>query len=278
VTDQDQRAPGTCRSDQHCKAHDGRTACSTSRPLCDACLEAAGHDIRPLVYDYLDLAQLQAPAMSQAPSEHTSGGGHEAPIPIAEYPEALQAEIVHVLSTWEYEIRIACHLSDPNTFAPLWRATLYDQFNLGTRNMTTHKARAGSVVQRAVATIAPRIERLAQLPPTIVCPTGIEDEPVEIAGWEAVHQLQALHQRARGALGRTTRKFWIPGECWACDARPRPGEDGPLYRSEPKRFEDPMQVSCSKCHADRPYPDYETYMSTLLWPDVATDANVRVAA
>lgn len=278
MTDQDQHVPGTCHSDQHCRAHDGHTAYPTSRPLCDACLEAAQPDVKGLVYDYLDLAQLHAPAMSQAPSEHTSGGSTEAAIPLAVHVDELQAEIVHVLSTWEYEIRVACRLSDPGTFAPLWRSTVYDTLNLGTRNPVTHRARAGSVVQRAVALLAPHLDRLAALPSTLVCPRGIEDEPVEMHGWEAVHHLQALHGRARGALGRTTRKFWIPGECWACDARPKPGEDGPLYRSEPHRFKDEMQVNCTQCHAYRPYPDYETYMATLLWPDVATDANVRVAA
>jgi hypothetical protein len=278
VAEQDQHVPGTCHSDQHCRAHDGKTAYPTSDPLCPDCLEAAQPDVKGLLYDYLDLAQLHAPAMSQAPSEHTSGGSTEAAIPLAVHVDELQAEIVHALSTWEYEIRVACRLHDPGTFAPLWRSTVYDHFQLGTRNPQTHKARAGSVVQRAVATLLPRLDRLARLPATVVCPRGIEDEPVEMAGWEAVHHLQSLHNRARGALGRTTRKFWIPGECWACDARPTPGQDGPLYRSEPREYEDAMQVNCTVCGNSRPYADYETYMTTVLWPDAGTDANVRVAA
>lgn len=285
MSETDLRVPGTCHSDQHCRAHDGHTAHPTSRGLCDACLNAARPDIQGLVYDYVDLAQLHAPAMSQAPSEHTSGGGTEAPIPLAVHVDELQAEIVHALSTWEYEIRVACRLHDPGTFAPLWRSTVYDHFQLGTRNPVTHRARAGSVVQRAVNVLLPRLDRLAALPATVVCPGGIEDEPVEMHGWEAVQHLQALHGRARGFLGRTTRKFWIPGECWTCDARPVPGSDGPLWRSEPQFAEpgeegrrDPMQVNCDRCHAARPYPDYEQYMLTLLWPDAATDENVRVAA
>ena len=280
MAEQHQHTEGTCRSDQHCKAHDGHTAYPTTDPLCRACLEQAGRDIKPLTYDYLDLAQLHEPAMSQAPNEHTSGGATEAPTPLALHAEELQAEIVHTLSTWEYEIRVACRLSDPNTFAPLWRATVYDTLNLGTRNPVTHKARAGAVVQRAVAILLPRLERLSKLPATVVCPTGIEDEPVEVAGWEAVKHLQALHQRARGVLGRTTRKFWIPGECWDthCGARPKPGEDGPLYRSEPREFEDPMQVTCRACGNSRPYADYEQFQAKLQWPDQTSDTNVRIAA
>lgn len=269
--------PGTCHSDQHCRAHDGRTPYPTNRPLCDPCLDSAAHDVRALVYDYVDLEQLHEPALSQAPSDRTSGST-EPPIPIVAHVEELQAEIVHVLSTWEYEVRVACRLSDPGTFAPLWRSTVYDTLNLGTRNPVTHRARAGAVVQRAAATLAVRLDRLAALPPTVVCPGGIEEEPADMHGWEAVHQLQALHGRARGMLGRTTRRFWIPGDCWACGAHPKTGEDGPLWRSEAKRFKDPMEVHCAKCGGSRPYADYEHLLTRLQWPDQPTDELVRVAA
>lgn len=278
MAEQDHHVPGTCRSDQHCRAHDGHTAYPTSDPLCRACLEAAARDTRALLYDYLDLAQLHEPAMSQAINEKTSGGSHESPTLLADHVEALQAEIVHVLSMWEYELRVTGRLSDPNTFAPLWKRAVYDHINLVKHDPFLYKARTGTVVQRAVAIIAPRLDKLATLKLTLVCPTGIEDVPVFMFGWQAVHQLQALHGRARGALGRTTRRFWIPGECWTCGARPTAGEDGPLFRSEPRRAEDPMQVNCSKCHDSRPYADYETYMVSLLWPNVETDANVRIAA
>jgi hypothetical protein len=259
---------GRCRSGDRCRGLDPvtRQAHPTSQPLCEACLEAAERDTRALVFDYLDLAQLHEPAMSQAPSEHT-GGSKEKPIPINGHAEALQAEIVHVTSVWEYEIRVACRLADPYVSAPVadWHTTISKPTPLA-------RVRPGAAVQRAVGIIGPRLRRLAALPPTIVCPAGVEDDPVEMAGWEAVHQLQALHQRARGMLGRTRRTFWIPGECWQCGAHPTQGVDGPLYRSEPRDARDPMQVTCSKCQAYRPYPDYEQYMATLLWPELEVAA------
>jgi hypothetical protein len=272
--------PGTCHSDQHCRAHDGHTPYPTSRPLCDACLTDAGRDIRALLWDYLDLAQLHEPALSQASNEHTTGSG-EAPMPIAGHVDALQAEIVHAVSLWEHALRAVDRLHNPRTFTPLWRTTVYDHLDLNHGAGTLRKARAGHTVQRAITVIAARLDRLAGLPETTVCPAGIDDEPGRMSGWQAIHHLQALHQRARGMLGRTTRRFWIPGECWdtaGCGGHPKPGEDGPLFRSEPKKFEDPMQVHCARCGAYRAYADYEHYQAKLLWPTQATDDLVRVTA
>lgn len=266
MTETDQR---TCNNATACKAYDRDTKqpYPTPDPLCPACLDAAARDVRGLVYDYVDLAQLHEASLSQAITEKTSGGSPESPTLIADHVEELQAEIVHALSVWEYELRITYRLSDPGTFAPLWKTAVYDGINLARRQPVTYRARAGAIVQRAVAVIAPRLDRLAALPATLVCLTGHEDEPMEVAGWEAVQHLQRLHSRARAALGRTTRKFWIPGECWTCDAVPLRGVDGPLWRSEPRQPEDPMEVCCSQCTASRPYPDYEIYLTTLLWPE-----------
>ena len=257
-----------CNSGEHCRAFDPvlKHAYPTSDPLCRSCLDHAQPAVRGLVFDYLDLAQLHEPAMSQAPSEHT-GGSKEKPILINAHVEALQAEILHVTGLWEYELRVACNLADPYVSAPVadWHTTLSKPTPLA-------RVRPGAAVQRAIGIIGPRLERLSRLPATQVCPAGVEDEPRPMEGWEAVHHLEALHQRARGMLGRTRRTFWIPGECWQCGAHPVRGVDGPLYRSEPREAEDPMQVSCDKCHASRPYPDYERYMVELLWPHLEVAA------
>jgi hypothetical protein len=268
-----------CLAETTCKQYD-RTAGHanpTDQPLCDPCIEWRQPDIKALLFDYLDLAQLHEASMSQAITEKT-GGSKEKQMLLVGHVEALQAEIVHVLTTWEHAIRAYHRLSNPGTFAPLWRTTVYDHINLTTSATRLRGARAGTLVQRAVGIITTHLRRLANLPPITVCPTGIEDEPTVMYGWEAVLQLADLHSTCRSVLGRTRRTFWIPGECWACDARPALGVDGPLLRSEPIRFEDPMQVSCDHCHASRPYPDYETYMATLMWPGQATDDLVRVAA
>lgn len=258
-----------CVNADRCPGYNPATklGADTSGPLCHDCLDRADPDIRGLVYDYLDLAQLHEAPMSQAPSEHTTGGGHESPILLVAHIDALQAEIVHATSLWEHALRAVDRMHNPHTFAPLWRTHLYDHQNLTRGSTGLRKARPGALVQRAVGVIAARLERLAGLPATTVCPTGIEDEPVPMAGWEAVHQLQHLHARARSALGRTTRKFWIYGACWTCDARPAEGVDGPLWRSEPRRDGDPMDVNCGTCMASRPYGDYERYMVELAWPE-----------
>lgn len=263
----------TCYNGPRCPGWNGTHAEPTHDPYCPACLDRAARDIRALVYDYLDLAQLHEASMSQAITEKTSGGDHDSPMLLAGHVEALQAEIVHVTTTWEYEVRVACQLPDPVVSAPIadWHTTISKPTPLA-------KVRPGAAVQRAVNILAAHLRRLAQLPTTAVCPTGVEDDPTDMTGAEAIEHLQQLHSRARGTLGRTRRTFWIPGECWTCNARPTPGADGPLYRSEPRDEGDDMQVSCSRCSAQRPYLDYETYLTTLLWPGQASDANVQVAA
>jgi hypothetical protein len=268
----------TCINGPRCPGWDGRHAQPTSDPYCRDCLDRAERDIRGLVYDYVDLAQLHEASLSQAPSEHTSGGGHESPTLLAEHVEALQAEIVYVTALWEHALRADGRLSNPKTFAPLWSNTVYDRLNLTTGSNGLRRARPGHIVQRAVTLITGRIERLARLDTITVCPAGIDDEPTVMNGADAITHLQQLHQRSRGTLGRTTRRFWIPGECWNCDAHPVRDMDGPLYRSEPRYPEDPMSVHCQPCGATRSYADYEHYQQTLLWPGQDTDDLVRTAA
>jgi len=256
--------PGTCINDHTCRGDHT----SLRGPLCDTCLDDAEHDIRNLVYDYLDLAQLHETSLSQAITEHTTGGSPESPMPLVGHIEALQAEIVHATALWEHALRAVARLHNPCTFTPLWRTRVYDHRNLITGRVTVDQARAGALVQRGIGIIAARIDLLAGLPAATVCPTGIEDEPQPMHGWEAVHHLQHLHKRSRAALGRTVRKTWIYGDCWTCGARQRRGEEGPLYRAEPRYPDDPMQVNCADCHSARPYRDYERFMTELQWPDL----------
>lgn len=255
-------APGTCRSWGDCKAFDPATkqGCATRDPLCPACLESAERDVPALIYDYVDLEQLHEAALSQAINEKTSGSA-EAAMLIAAHVEALQAEMVHVSTTWEEEVRYRQRLADPHAPAPVasWNTTI-------TLPVPPSRVRAGVALQRAVGILTPRLPFLSRLEPVAVCPTGSEDDWQDVAGWQAIHHLQHLHKRARAALGRTRRTFWIPGACWACEARPTPGDDGPLWRGEPRFEHDPMQVECGKCRAYRPYADYEVYEQTLRWP------------
>lgn len=268
----------TCHNGTRCPGWDGQHAAPTHQPYCEPCLDRHRADIGRLLYDYLDLAQLHEASLSQAPAEHTSGGGHESPTLLADHVEALQAEIVHVVGLWEHALRAALQLPNPQTWVPLWNRHVYDHIRLTDRTTTIRGARPGHIVQRATTLITTHLDRLARLDTITVCPTGIEDPPTPITGPEAVQQLAALHWRARGYLGRTVRTFWIPGECWSCPARPARDLPGPLYRSEPRAEGDPLYIHCHPCGATRPYEDYQHYQLMLLWPDQHTDKLVRTAA
>ncbi|MCG5464210.1 hypothetical protein MED01_002375 [Micromonospora sp. MED01] len=235
-----------CVSDTRCRAYDRlakppAAAPVTTTPLCDDCLTGAERDVRSLVYDYVDLEQLQSPSLSQALQMQPSGKAAP-PMPLNGQAEALQAEIVHVATTWEAEIRARARLSEPP------------------------RTRPGVAVQRAVTILAPRLRQLARIEPTAVYPTGPEDDIHDMTGWEAIHHLQHLHQRARGMLGRTHRTVHLPGTCSGC------GLDE-LHRDDPREAEDPCDVYCASCHTTWPHTDYQQYVTQLVWPN-----RVQVAA
>ncbi|MFY1595473.1 hypothetical protein [Micromonospora sp. WMMD737] len=229
-----------CHSYDHIAKHPGWT--DGRSPLCDPCLTAAARDVNTLLYDWIDLEQMQAPSLSQAMNTQP-GARRDPPMPLRGAPEALQREIHHVLTTWETEVRAAAHLAD---LPPL--------------------VRHGAAVHRAVTVLHPRLRILAALPATTVYPTGCEDEPTDVAGWEAVHHLQQLRARARAMLGWTHRSRWVPGDCWACDGRDADQLDGPLYRAEPRYEDDDCRVYCDRCDQHRPEEDYDAYLLTLRWP------------
>lgn len=236
-----------CRAGQHCKAFDHiaqHPAYITGHvPLCDPCLTAAAQDIGTLVYDYVDLAQLQAPTLSQA-ADGQPGAKADPPMPIKGAPDALQREIHHVLTTWEVEVRAATRLPD-----------------------LTPPPQHGAAVQRAATILQPRIRELAALPATAVYPTGCEDPTTDVTGWEAVQHLTRLHARARAMLGRTQRTYWIPGECPNEHCRSRT-----LYRADPRHERDQPAITCDTCRTQRTPDDYQTYVTTLQWPTTMTAA------
>lgn len=241
VTEWDDRY---CRTGRHCKGFDHPNEhpayASPRDPLCGDCLMAAGHDIRALIYDYVDLAQLQAPSLSQALDTQPHGGDNGPPLPVKTGPDALQREIHHVLTTWETEVRARAHLSDPARALP------------------------GAEVQRAAGILAPRLHLLARIEPTSVYPTGCEDDPADMAGWEAIHHLQRLHKRARGMAGLTHRKTQVPGTCSATrNGRPC---NGPLYRDAPRYDGDPCPIYCGRdgCNQQWTATEYDTFIGDTL--------------
>lgn len=232
-----------CASDTHCRAHNrttGQAAPAPRTPLCDACLNTARHDIGALLYDYVDLAQLQSPALSQALNMQPTGA-EAPPMPLNGQAEALQAEIAYVLTTWEEILRDHCRLS------PM-----------------PEVRRGGPNVQRALNIIGSRLGTLADLPPTTVHPVGPEDQPADMHGWEAIHHLQHLHKRARGMTGLTHRRTQVPGACSTIrDGRPC---NGPLYRDEPRYEGDPCPIYCRTpgCDTKWTHDEYEKWAGGIL--------------
>ncbi|MFJ8690300.1 hypothetical protein [Micromonospora wenchangensis] len=226
-----------CVSDTRCRAYNPATrqaADVTTSPLCDACLTAAERDVRNLVYDYVDLEQLQSPALSQALNMQPAGKAAP-PMPLNGGAEALQAEIVHVATTWEDVIR--------------------DHARLSARDTTPR--RPGRQLDDAIRVLLPRLRQLAGIEAADVYPTGCEDQPATLTGWEAVHHLQHLHQRARGMLGRTHRTRQVPGTCPTCHAD--------LHQDDPRDYEDPTPIYCAKqCGWQLDRDHYEQWMTGYL--------------
>lgn len=219
-------------------------------PLCNPCLDAAERDTRLLPLDYLDLAQLQAPSLSQALDTQRRGSSGP-PMPISAIPEALQAEIVYVTTMWADELRQRHRLANQHKpyLVGAWHTTL-------TNPPPPPRRLPGGDVQRAVTTIAPRLRDLARIPADTRYPSGVDDDPTEIAGWEAVHHLQRLHQRARSLLGRTHRTSTVPGSCSECG--------GELWRDEPRYEGDPCNVYCCLCSVTWTTDEYERYVGLQL--------------
>ncbi len=118
------------------------------------------------------------------------------------------------------------------------------------------RVRPGVEVQRAAGFVAAQIDALSRIGPVAVLPTGCEDDPEDVAGWEAVIHLADLHRRARGMLGRTRRTSDVPGSCSTCA--------GVLYRDEPSYEADPCPVYCGTCHTTWTYDEYERYVGLML--------------
>jgi hypothetical protein len=238
----------TCESGPACKNHDGHTAFPTSTRSAPAASRPPNRKSAALVYDYLDLAQLHEASMSQAITEKT-GGSKEKQMLLVAHVEALQAEIVHVTTTWEYELRVAARLSDPYNVRPDRRLAHHRQPD---QPAPLAKVRPGFALQRAIGIIGPRMRLLSRLPGTAVCPTGIEDDPVEMAGWEAVHQLRRSARPVPVHARADRPQVLDPRRVLALRRPAHPGTDGPLFRAEPLRVRRPHAGVLLPVRADPP--------------------------
>lgn len=234
---------------QPCAAYDWTTkrAAAVTPPdvLCELCLEYAERDLRRLAWDHDDLDDALELSLSQALD--TQPSGHNGPpMPMSGAAEALQAEIWHVLTTWEAEVRSRLHLSDRRRAAsrPTWAGTGRDR----------HRQ-----VAAAVVILAPRVRDLSRLEAIQIRLSGVEDPVRDVSGVEAVWHLRRIHSRARAMLGRTCRTMKVPGTCSGCNR-------DELHRDEPRYERDPCPVYCDWCRAEWTYDEYERYVTMLVWP------------
>jgi hypothetical protein len=217
--------------------------------FCTPCEDGYARDVRMLTYDYVDLAQMQLPVLSQAMDTQTRGRGGP-PMPMAGAPDALQAEIHYVLTLWESEVRIRHRMARTTTaVVGAWHTTVSNP-------PPRIRPRPGAEVQRACDFLATRIEALGRIRAISVYPTGPDDDPRDMAGWEAVLHLSDLHRRSRAMLGRTHRTATVPGSCSDCGAE--------LWRDEPRYEQDPCPVYCSGCGITWTYDEYERYVGLEL--------------
>lgn len=220
-------------------------------PLCDTELRVAERDTRALLWDYLDLEQALPRSLSQAMDGQPSGKPGP-PVPLALAPDVLQAEIVHVLTTWEEQVRARCRLSPLPTYgrAAPWHTTDSNRPPLA-------RVRGGAAVQRATTILAPRIDALARIEPVTVFRAGTDGDAEDVAGWEAVLHLSRLHARARSLLGRTHRTEHLPGDCSHCGA-------ADLRRDEPRFAADSTPVYCGGCATSWTREEYDRYVLLML--------------
>lgn len=241
-----------------CREWDGRDpGWAQQGPLCDTELRTAERDCRLLLWDVVDLEQMLPRPLSQAmDGQPLARPGPPAPLAVG--VEALQAEITHVVLTWEEQVRAACGLPTLPTYgqAAPWHTT-------DTNRPPAARVRVGAAVQRATTILAPRIPELARLDAACVFRTGSDGDAEDVAGWEAVLQLSDLHARARAMLGRTRRTARLPGECSGCGA-------ADLRRDEPRYEGDPCDVYCALCDARWTHDDYERYTRLLVWPGMVS--------
>lgn len=261
----------------------------TARTLCDGCLDHAAQAVKALPYDWHDLEQQLPPAMGQwgdgTPSAHSDA---EAPVPMNLAAEALQAAIWRLTTTWEEVARDVGRLPDPPSRrrAPdrtVWAVNI-DGDIIGLRrnarvehpSMTHVGMRPGpSDVVRACRILHPRLAMLADVPELelvdypLAALVGSVDrgdrEPHErwgavirrgrvtiatVPGWQGVLDLAAVHRRARGLLGLTSRTKRLPGNCPAC-GWPE------LCQEAPRRKDDDPLVRCTGCDLSMAYDAYE---------------------
>lgn len=199
-------------------------------PLCPACLEAAGRDIRLLALDYADLIGCLRPGRGGDLDTKISVGAPRSRPPIDLTVETTQRDILWSLQVWEAPVREAAGLSPERV----------------------HGVRDRWAVRTAVSVIAPRVRLLSTLPPTWGYADGLDAGPVERDGAYAVAQLRELHRRARRLLGLTRRVVHLPGECSGCGAWRLSRDDGS------------DTVYCALCLRRWTIDDYHRYVGLMM--------------
>lgn len=238
-----------CVAADRCRGYDHARkvpAWTDGLPLCEECLSAAGLDVGRLLLDYRDLANA-IPKLSGS-GEQVSGT-REKPIPLRLDVDALMAEILHVVTTWEEIIR--------------------DYSDLGP---VAVRVRPGWAVQAAVRILQPRVRQLAVVGGVEVFPRGCEDNLTETTGAEALLHMVWLHQHCQRLLGLTKLTNNLPGECSGCGSSNLVTDHGNMTALA--RPDGSETVFCRNCGRTWTWDEWEQY--ALVW--VETLRNDRRSA
>jgi hypothetical protein len=185
---------GPCVASTRCRSYDRAhraPGIAVALALCEPCIDTAGLAVGKLLLDWDDLAGLLT-------EQHTGGGEivsgtRERPIPLDTGADALQAEIVHVATTW-------------------WWA-LVDQRGLADHAVPAHPRLR---LAAALRVVHPRVRDIVSLDPVLIRPTGVEDEFTRVEGWQGLLHLEHLHDRAVTAVGLTDPVTSLYGACPEC--------------------------------------------------------------
>lgn len=229
-------------------------------PLCAGCITHAerlldpypnldAHEPWALVADYIGLEQILPPGSGD--SEYITGS-KELPMPLRGSVEALQAEIRHVLTTWERIVRVQWALSAP----------------------VESGVRGGYAVQQAARILHPRVRGVADLPAQQVQPAGLEDAWASMTGAEALLALDSLHYRARAHLGLTRRTERLYGRCRFCGLSTLETIAGTI-RTALSRESGSEVVRCGSCGAGYTWTEYE--QDSLVLGRAIADGHAEVA-
>lgn len=185
--------------------------------------------VRALPGDYASLSVLLAKSGQQ--EEKVTGGGREAPVPVALDIDAFMREMVMVAVSWEEQVRASASLSDPEEGNDEGRRRWRDGTALqracdllaGTGDNPGYLTMLLSLEPEEKRRYVPGNTMLRDLAPgtrITIDSSGDAWGAYEVGGTYAGLEFLRLHSRARGILGLTRQRRKLPEvPCDRCGSR-----------------------------------------------------------